>query len=253
VSRRANAHVVALLVVSTSALAGPALVYASSGGAGLGGSGTPSSNNSNQSGKAQPADVSISASGNGISFSTRESALLRKPMTFTGNAGSSASGKTIEIERRGRQTHWQWDPTAHGRAASDGSFTAVWPTNHIGQFAIRAVIVSRRSSSAASASPSLTVTVYRPSIATQYGPGFWGSRTACGEVLHRGTIGVANRTLKCGTLVAIYYQGRMLVAPVIDRGPYANHADWDLTMATGRALGIPGTATIGAVSMPRSG
>jgi hypothetical protein len=38
--------------------------------------------------------------------------------------------------------------------------------------------------------------------------------------------------------------------PVIDRGPYANGADWDLTEATDKALGIPGTATIGAVSLP---
>jgi hypothetical protein len=38
---------------------------------------------------------------------------------------------------------------------------------------------------------------------------------------------------------------------VIDRGPYANHADWDLTTATATALGIDGTATIGAVSLPQ--
>jgi hypothetical protein len=37
---------------------------------------------------------------------------------------------------------------------------------------------------------------------------------------------------------------------VIDRGPYAHHANWDLTMATGRALGMLGTETIGAASVP---
>ena len=98
----------------------------------------------------------------------------------------------------------------------------------------------------------LTIVVYRTALATQYGPGFYGSRTACGERLRRATLGVANRTLTCGTPVAIYYRGRTIVVPVIDRGPYANGADWDLTEATGRALGIPGTATIGAVSVPRS-
>ena len=103
---------------------------------------------------------------------------------------------------------------------------------------------------AAPASPTLTVTVYRPAIATQYGPGFYGQRTACGQTLHRNTLGVANRTLKCGTPVSILWHGRTIVVPVIDRGPYANHADWDLTEATGRALGISGTATIGAVSVP---
>jgi hypothetical protein len=39
---------------------------------------------------------------------------------------------------------------------------------------------------------------------------------------------------------------------VIDRGPYANGADFDLTMATGRALGISGTSQIGAVSLPQA-
>ena len=85
--------------------------------------------------------------------------------------------------------------------------------------------------------PSVTVTVYRPSIATLYGPGFYGRRTACGVVLRRNTIGVANRSLPCGTPVAIYYRGRTWSCPVIDRGPYANGADWDLTMATGRRSG----------------
>jgi rare lipoprotein A (peptidoglycan hydrolase) len=37
---------------------------------------------------------------------------------------------------------------------------------------------------------------------------------------------------------------------VIDRGPYAHHANWDLTMATGRALGMTGTAVVGAASVP---
>ena len=41
-----------------------------------------------------------------------------------------------------------------------------------------------------------------------------------------------------------------LIGPVIDRGPFANHADWDLTTATAVAMGIPGTETIGAVSLP---
>ena len=90
------------------------------------------------------------------------------------------------------------------------------------------------------------------SLATLYGPGFFGRRTACGQRLTRSAIGLANRTLPCGSLVAIYYQGRTLNVPVIDRGPYANGADWDLTMATGKALGITGTMHIGAVSLPKA-
>ncbi len=93
--------------------------------------------------------------------------------------------------------------------------------------------------------------MFLSSIASWYGPGDYGSRTACGRKLRPTTIGVANRTLKCGTQVALYYNGRTMVVPVIDRGPYANHADWDLTQATARALGFTGVATIGAVSLPK--
>ena len=127
----------------------------------------------------------------------------------------------------------------------------MWPTNHIGQFAVRALLERAGAAHTASASPSLTITVYRPSVATVYGPGFYGQRTACGTMLRRGTLGVANRTLQCGTPVSIYYRGRTIVVPVIDRGPYAHRADWDLTAATARALGIPGTVTVGTVSLPR--
>ena len=37
--------------------------------------------------------------------------------------------------------------------------------------------------------------------------------------------------------------------PVIDRGPYANHASWDLTLATSDALGFTdvGVDRIGAL------
>jgi peptidoglycan lytic transglycosylase len=92
--------------------------------------------------------------------------------------------------------------------------------------------------------------VFRAVNASWYGG---GGSLACGGELTGSTLGVANRTLPCGTLVAIYYHGQTLIVPVIDRGPYANGADWDLTMATGKALGMDGTATVGAVSLPRSG
>ena len=88
------------------------------------------------------------------------------------------------------------------------------------------------------------------SIATFYGPGFWGHKTACGVTLRRRTIGVANRTLPCGTEVQVYYNGNVITVPVIDRGPYAHHANWDLTMATARALGMGGTGVVGAAALP---
>jgi rare lipoprotein A (peptidoglycan hydrolase) len=40
-----------------------------------------------------------------------------------------------------------------------------------------------------------------------------------------------------------------VVVPVIDRGPFANGADWDLTQATAQQLGITGTVRIGAMPL----
>jgi rare lipoprotein A (peptidoglycan hydrolase) len=82
-------------------------------------------------------------------------------------------------------------------------------------------------------------------VATWFGPGFYGKQTACGQTLTPGVIGVANRTLPCGTLVQITYKGHSLTVPVLDRGPYAHHASWDLTAGAAGALGITETVRIG--------
>jgi rare lipoprotein A (peptidoglycan hydrolase) len=184
-----------------------------------------------------------------MTVSTQASALLRNQLEFSGSVPARDSGASVEIQRLGRQTNWTWQPTAQASVNSDGTFTAAWRTNHIGRFAIRVVMASA-GARAAAASPALSITVYRPSIATWYGPGFFGRRTACGQRLRRTTLGVANRRLPCGTEVALYYRGRTITVPVVDRGPFANNAEWDLTDATRQALGVTGTATIGAVSLP---
>jgi len=61
-------------------------------------------------------------------------------------------------------------------------------------------------------------------IVTWYGPGFYNNRTACGQRYTRTIIGVAHRTLPCGTLIQFRWHGMTAVAPVIDRGPYAGPA-----------------------------
>jgi rare lipoprotein A (peptidoglycan hydrolase) len=72
--------------------------------------------------------------------------------------------------------------------------------------------------------------------ATWYGPGLYGNGTACGQVLRPNTVGVAHRSLPCGTTVKFVYRGRQIVTRVIDRGPYSYGNDWDLTYAAARAL-----------------
>jgi len=67
-----------------------------------------------------------------------------------------------------------------------------------------------------------------------YGPGFYGQHTACGQVLTMTLLGVANRTLPCGTLITFRnpVNGRTITVPVVDRGPYVEGRIWDLTYAT---------------------
>jgi rare lipoprotein A len=243
-----------------AALALPTAALASSvGGAGIApggspvtGTGTTTTTGTTTSGSTpvQSGNVTVSTNGDGITLQTNASGILRKGLTFTGTAPTQMAGQTIEIQRSGHETNWMWANTVTATVGSDGTFSAVWQTNHIGQFQMRVTATTSSQAQSASVTPPLTTTVYRPSRATQYGPGFYGKKTACGQRLGRSTIGVANRTLRCGESVAVYYRGKTLVVPVIDRGPYANGADWDLTIATGKALGIQGTAQIDAVSLP---
>jgi len=62
-----------------------------------------------------------------------------------------------------------------------------------------------------------------------YGPRLYGNGTACGHKLTRALVGVAHRTLPCGTLVTFRYRGTTLTVPVVDRGPFVSGRTWDLT------------------------
>ena len=87
-------------------------------------------------------------------------------------------------------------------------------------------------------------TVYRNAVASWYGPGLYGNGVACGGTLSPSTIGVANKTLPCGTKVKFRYHGHSVTAPVIDRGPYSGNREFDLTEATKNKLHFPGVATL---------
>ena len=71
-----------------------------------------------------------------------------------------------------------------------------------------------------------------------YGPGLYGNGMACGKKLTKTTIGVAHRTLPCGTLVTFRNPatGATVTAPVVDRGPFVSGRDWDLTRGACAAI-----------------
>lgn len=84
---------------------------------------------------------------------------------------------------------------------------------------------------------------YRVVDASWYGG---GGETACGSYLTSSTMGVANKTLPCGTPVTIRYDGHEVTVPVIDRGPYVEGREYDLTEATKNALGFEGVEEVWA-------
>lgn len=70
-------------------------------------------------------------------------------------------------------------------------------------------------------------------LASWYGPGFYGRRTACGQTYTPEIIGVAHRILRCGTLIQLTSPaGVTMTVPVIDRGPYITGRALDLSNAT---------------------
>jgi len=69
-----------------------------------------------------------------------------------------------------------------------------------------------------------------------YGPRFYGNGTACGQKLTKTLVGVAHKTLPCGSLVTFRHKGIMLTVPVIDRGPYVAGRIFDLSNGACRIL-----------------
>jgi hypothetical protein len=87
--------------------------------------------------------------------------------------------------------------------------------------------------------------VYRLAEASWYGG---GGSLACGGSLTSSTLGVANKTLPCGTLITLHYDGRTVRVPVVDRGPYVAGREFDLTEATKNALGFAGVGEVWSTS-----
>jgi rare lipoprotein A (peptidoglycan hydrolase) len=76
--------------------------------------------------------------------------------------------------------------------------------------------------------------------ASWYGPGFYGNRTANGEVYRPGTYTIAHRYLRFGTRVRVtnLNNGRSAIARVNDRGPYVGGRIVDLGHGIARDLGV---------------
>ena len=173
-------------------------------------------------------------------------ALVGQPLSFAGTVGGTGAGSRLQVQLRARATT-QWRTVATVVADGDGAFQASWTSVVAGRFAVRAVPLGRAVAASVEAPLATTVTVYRPATATWYD--LAGRTGACGVHITAATIGVAHKTLPCGSRVDVRYGDRTLSVPVIDRGPYARGVSYDLTRAAADALGMTaaGKAQVGVL------
>ena len=85
-------------------------------------------------------------------------------------------------------------------------------------------------------------------IASWYGPGFHGKRTANGEIYDQNALTAAHRSLPLGTLVMVKnLENRQAIKVRInDRGPFVEGRIIDLSLAAAKRIGVyaPGTALV---------
>jgi rare lipoprotein A len=82
-------------------------------------------------------------------------------------------------------------------------------------------------------------------VASWYGPGFHGNRTANGERYDMHQLTAAHRTLPLGSIAVVRSMstGRQVTVRINDRGPFARGRVLDLSLAGANALGMTGSGT----------
>jgi hypothetical protein len=157
---------------------------------------------------------------------------------LSGHLFPAAPDRAVLFQQR---VHGEWRSIKRV-AVKDGYFSGSFEARYKGDRRVRATFggdsLNERQRSGQQ------MTIYERDPATWYGPGLYGNRTACGQTLTTSTLGVAHKSLPCGTKVSLLYRGRTITVSVIDRGPYS-HADWDLTSRTAERLGFSGSEDIG--------
>lgn len=161
--------------------------------------------------------------------------------SVAGSVNPATAGRAVLLQVR---EQGGWVTVARTRTAAQGRYVLRYAPRATGTRAARV----RFGGDAANA-PAIRgvgrLNSYRLAGASWYGP---GGTTACGGSLDAGTMGVASKTLPCGTMVSLRYCGHDVRVPVIDRGPYVAGREFDLTVATKAALGFGDTGQLWTTS-----
>jgi hypothetical protein len=160
--------------------------------------------------------------------------------TIAGALRRPAAGRTVALELRKGQT---WRTLDRAKTDPAGRFQLSYRTRASDSVPVR-LAFSGDAQNAPTARPLGRLNAFRHSFASWYGPGFYGSRTACGQTFHAGIMGVAHRSLPCGASVTFRHRGRVVRARVVDRGPFAAGREFDLSPAVKEALGFGSTGRV---------
>jgi hypothetical protein len=148
------------------------------------------------------------------------------------------AGHLVELQRRfGRRG---WRTLARTFTGRHGRFRLHYAPRRLSELHLRLLFPGDGGAGATSRRLGL-LSVFRLAGASWYGG---GGSLACGGWLSGSTLGVANKTLPCGTLVTLRYGGHSIRVPVVDRGPYVAGREFDLTEATKLALGFEGVGEV---------
>jgi rare lipoprotein A len=147
------------------------------------------------------------------------------------------AGRLVTLEILGGGS---WHTLATTRTGSTGIFRLRVIPRRLGSERVR-VRFAGEQYLLASKQPLGHMNVYRAVQASWYGG---GGSLACGGSLTSSTMGVASRTLPCGTIVTLRLGWRTVSVPVVDRGPYVEGREFDLTEATKQALGFGDTGEV---------
>lgn len=149
-----------------------------------------------------------------------------------GAAAPAGAVAKLEVRRRGR-----WRALDRDRTAASGRYVlrARVRRTMAAPVRVRVGAAARRLG---------RLNVYRFAHASWYGPGLYGNRLGCGGRLAPGRLGVAHKSLPCGSKVTFRHRGRSVRVRVIDRGPYIAGREYDLTEATARKLRFRGHGSI---------
>jgi hypothetical protein len=157
------------------------------------------------------------------------------PVNVHGHLLPGRASRQVQLQTR---HEGRWHTVTTAVTHQGGRFDLRFVPGGLGSEELR-VRFAGDASNGGAVTPVGRLTVYRQSVASWYNDG--GGATACGFAV---TMGVANKTLPCGTKVTFLYGGRHVTAVVDDRGPFVPGRDWDLNQNTAAALGMGGVATL---------